>query len=926
MLIEKQSDINRQDENGLSALHVAAQKNNYEAVFNLVQLSSLKINIEDKNLMTPLHLACKFGYEDVALLLIKYTDPDQLCLNRATLPTSAHLVCRNKDEKVEILRQILRKLRSVSTQEANYLEYMLQMEDNTKQTLMHIAIKNNHLNIIDMLFNEFSADKETKEGQNGNLPIHSAAKNGSLQLLKILERYDAVSFKTNSEMKNALHIAAESNSYNFIKEFLTYELALVNHTESDQMNLMFCACVCDFPSDHVASIKMQNKQRFTPFMTALAYGNHKCVEEMANLWTNIDLEIKDIESNSIYHICAHFNNTESLKFLLTKFFAKTSHLLYTKNKMDETVMHVACRQGNLEVIKMILNKIYETANLSANALLYSQNKDGLTCFHIACMNGFSNIANYFLKEKKLNLYLDYTDNSLNTSLHMATQNGHSSVVSLLLEFDMDLEAKNEENLTALDLSCRKRSFEISKLLISKYEVMTQSHVPLHTACQEGAHEVVSMLLSKGALIDKLNEENQNCLDIAIARGHNEVVRVLLNNENWQKLIRESNYDHGATIFEELNNLSIVTNSQTNMAGYAGTLNTDTNAVQSNSARDSEPPKLIENPELVAMFDKKMWDGFKLFLDRCIHDKEMDFTKLDMNCLSIDKHPLMLVARSGQESLLKHRTVSTLLDLKWRLIPRFAFYFNILFYMFFLTLISMYSLELADVGMEWYNEYTERANENMNSENSTDFVEDVGDIYSRKYYSPHALLIGLLMAIISLNIVKELFQFLLIEGLSYFMSVQNIIEFFTYFLTLASLLTSDYTQKSAYGSVGVLLAFLVFPLYIQKLKLFGVYVVAFCRTLKNSAKFFPIFLIIYGGFFLAFKIRANFGVTYFDSTIFSLVRTLTMVSGELDTVKMGLSDEFASVPNYLIYIMFIVLMCTILINLFVGKLDFIIFYY
>jgi hypothetical protein len=43
----------------------------------------------------------------------------------------------------------------------------------------------------------------------------------------------------------------------------------------------------------------------------------------------------------------------------------------------------------------------------------------------------------------------------------------------------------------------------------------------------------------------------------------------------------------------------------------------------------------------------------------------------------------------------------------------------------------------------------------------------------------------------------------------------------------------------------------------------------------------------------------------------------MVSGELDSSKMGLTGSADSLPNYIIYLLFIILMCTILINLFVG---------
>jgi ankyrin repeat protein len=78
-------------------------------------------------------------------------------------------------------------------------------------------------------------------------------------------------------------------------------------------------------------VRAKNKDLYTPLMTALAFGNHKCVEELIAS-KEIELETKDIEGNSIYHICARFNNTESLKYLLEKYFTKTTDILYSKNK------------------------------------------------------------------------------------------------------------------------------------------------------------------------------------------------------------------------------------------------------------------------------------------------------------------------------------------------------------------------------------------------------------------------------------------------------------------------------------------------------------------------------------------------------------------------------------------------------------------
>jgi hypothetical protein len=336
----------------------------------------------------------------------------------------------------------------------------------------------------------------------------------------------------------------------------------------------------------------------------------------------------------------------------------------------------------------------------------------------------------------------------------------------------------------------------------------------------------------GAVIDKLNENRKNCLDLAIAGGHTEVVKVLLNDKNWYKLIRTSNHDDSSCYLDELNELNIVAHSNNEILNspIAHMRNSDV----SNLTKDMTVKlleKLIENPEMTAMFESKMWDGFKIILDKCVvSDTMFDFTKMDINVFSSSKHPLMYIARSGQESLLKHKTVTMLLNLKWKLLPRFAFYFNILFYLVFLLLLSIYSMELANYGSDLSNNTNVTV---IQSGNITIELPEYVDIFDLPYTTDNWLALMFLFIIIVLNITKELFQMIVLEGLAYFVSMQNIMEMLTYVITLLSVLSDDYSYKSSYGSVAVLFAFLVFPLYIQKVKVFGVYVVAFCRTLKNS---------------------------------------------------------------------------------------------
>ena len=174
-------------------------------------------------------------------------------------------------------------------------------------------------------------------------------------------------------------------------------------------------------------------------------------------------------------------------------------------------------------------------------------------------------------------------------------------------------------------------FDIVKLLVSANTSLTireatSKEFPLHAAAHEGSCELVQLLLDKGMPIDALDKSGCNCLDVAISHDKREVIKILLKNENWDKLIV--------------------------------------------SRRDKH-----ESPQLCSLFEKKLWEMVLLILDNCKTGKSYDFRKLDPPFVEdMQKHPLMLVAQSGQETILKHPTVRKLLELKWRFIPRYLYYY------------------------------------------------------------------------------------------------------------------------------------------------------------------------------------------------------------------------------------------------------------
>ncbi len=243
-----------------------------------------------------------------------------------------HIACKNKTEKYDIVKKMLEKLRDNSIRKkSNCLQNALDKADSNGQNLLHICIENSHLNLTDLLFKGFYANKEQKEDAEGNFPMHIAAKHGSLEMFKLLIKYECINFHPNKQSENPLHIAAHNNRFKFIRELLKYEKFILENPNENKT--MSCVCGCDL-SEHKHLVLQKDAQGHTPLHRAIMSSSHKCVVELLNE-KNIELDSKDKDSNSVFHLCTECNNTESLKYLLQ--IEGTQSLINEKNSVDETV-------------------------------------------------------------------------------------------------------------------------------------------------------------------------------------------------------------------------------------------------------------------------------------------------------------------------------------------------------------------------------------------------------------------------------------------------------------------------------------------------------------------------------------------------------------------------------------------------------------
>jgi ankyrin repeat protein len=145
--------------------------------------------------------------------------------------------------------------------------------------------------------------------------------------------------------------------------------------------------------------------------------------------------------------------------------------------------------GSLEVVTAILEKLDGT-------VIDNLNDAGHNVLHRACDEGYVNIAKRLLEFGACPTSVHKITKA--TALHMASQQGHSEVVGLLLSWNLDQDAKDVGGWTAL-----------------------------HMAAHEGHLDVVNQLVTSGAALDVVDNDGWTALHKAARRGKDDIVTTLI---------------------------------------------------------------------------------------------------------------------------------------------------------------------------------------------------------------------------------------------------------------------------------------------------------------------------------------------------------------------------------------------------------------
>ncbi|KAK4153112.1 ankyrin repeat-containing domain protein [Chaetomidium leptoderma] len=509
--------INSEDESGATALHMAAQTGQRDAVVTLIGAGAEATRCTRDTKLNCLQLAAECGFSDVVSEFLKHMGPDEA--SGETLPA------------------------------------------------LHLASRYGHLQAVMVLI---KAGADVRRRALGSTPLHLASKHGCLSVVKWLIRgrdgdgdggdgaVGEMISVTNSDGDNALHLAVKEGHVLVFRELMA--VAKLNHEILEGTNQAglspLSAAAVQGNVEIVAEYGRGEPSLSFPVSALIAVakmGNETMVDYLLKAGWSCDGT--DAAGRSPVHWAAANNHYNALQVLLDN----KGPGLAVQDQEGDTALHVAIKEKSLGAAELLLNRCPTTANMKnlqdktplylavednnqvAVSLLLDHAKDSIDV-NVACARGWTALhaASECPEIAELLLGHKANPNQRNdrgsTPLVLAAESGEEAVIKILLHRGgADPTLPNDNMSTALHRASQNGHLSSVEALVEAGAVIDaqkkDGSTPLYWAVVNSRTDVVRWLLEHGALTNVYGGEYHSCLQMAAWVGDVEIARLLLDSKS-----------------------------------------------------------------------------------------------------------------------------------------------------------------------------------------------------------------------------------------------------------------------------------------------------------------------------------------------------------------------------------------------------------
>ncbi|KAI6660291.1 Transient receptor potential cation channel subfamily A member 1 [Oopsacas minuta] len=411
------------DHDNLTPIHTAAKKCDSEILDLLLhqvdgaQLKESTLLSESREGFTPLHYSVDAGnLNNVKLLLRHGASP--LTASRQQQISSIHLAAITSNTYNEILTELI-----MWTQ--GYDPTIVDIRDSQDRAPLHYAATYNHVQSASILHN-YGANLNSID-RDGNTPLIVAASKGATKVLQFLLDKGADVTAQNHKGQTALLVSIEEGHWKTARELLTCpdeeskSVLVIIPDDTGQTPLhVICKGSGDYKTMSMllelhADVNMHDRNRRIPLHYACYYGSnsmsYKLLQE--GVWGSM-LNDVDYRGHTSLHMAAREGHLEIIKLLLQK----GAHI--TRSLDHDSAFSLACKHGHLKCAQLL----YKTNN----TMLNWQNVHGHTALHLAAGSGRKDTVLWLLDINSLLLW----DNTQKSFADIAIERKEQSLMSAVL--------------------------------------------------------------------------------------------------------------------------------------------------------------------------------------------------------------------------------------------------------------------------------------------------------------------------------------------------------------------------------------------------------------------------------------------------------------------------------------------------------------
>ncbi|RYP44175.1 hypothetical protein DL768_009323 [Monosporascus sp. mg162] len=400
------------------------------------------------------------------------------------------------------------------------------------ETPLSWAAQNGHEKVVELLLAKDVVDPNYSNGYRHRTPLSLAAQKGHGKVVKLLLATDGVDpdFK-DCDGQTPLSWAADNGHEKVVELLLAKDGVEPNSKATNSRGRQTCIQVCAASPQKAGvdwALKVPDGQ--SPLSWAARNG-HDAVVRLLLAKDGIDPDSKDSHGRTPLSRAAQHGNEGVVSLLL----ADGRPDINSKDDCfdgGQTPLSWAAENGQGGVVKLLLTK---------NGVdLDSKDCGGGTPLLFAAGNGHEAVVNLLLAtgtvdpdSKARDLWIGHSSSWwCVTPLLFATRNGHLAVVNLLLGTGrVNLESKDSNGRTALSHAAEEGHETIVKLLLEK-DVNPDSkdsngRTPLSHAADGGHKTIVKLLLEKDVNPDSKDPNGRTPLSYAAEDGHVAIVKLLL---------------------------------------------------------------------------------------------------------------------------------------------------------------------------------------------------------------------------------------------------------------------------------------------------------------------------------------------------------------------------------------------------------------